>query len=90
MSKYERAHTITEQLASSSSKMWIVQFVNTGIVLLLINAKIDSWKVPKGLPILNGSFDDFTAEWYSSVGTTIAFSLFFGAIMPFTNLMFCF
>jgi len=68
--------------------MWIVQFVNTGIVLLLINAKIEKWKVPKGLPILNGDYPDFNAEWYATIGTTIAFSMFFSAVMPLTNFLF--
>jgi len=70
--------------------MWIVQFVNTAIVLLLINAEISTWRVPDGLPILNGNFTDFTAEWYATVGTTIAFSMMFGSILPFTNFLFCF
>ena len=56
--------------------------------MLLINAKIEQWRVPEGLPILNGNYVDFTAEWYATVGTTIAFSLFFASVMPWTNFIF--
>ena len=56
--------------------------------MLLINARIEKWKVPAGLPILNGNYVDFTAEWYATVGTTIAFSLFFASVMPWTNFIF--
>jgi len=70
--------------------MWIVQFVNTGIVLLLINARIEGWNIPEGMPVFTGEHTDFTAEWYSTVGSTIAFSMFFGSVMPFSNFIFCF
>jgi len=36
-SRVESFHTITERLASATTKMWVVQFINTALVLFLIN-----------------------------------------------------
>lgn len=36
LSNFEAKHTETERLTSSVSKMWIVQYLNTAVVLLLI------------------------------------------------------
>ena len=41
LSKFEAHHTLTERISSASAKMWIVQFVNSALVLLIINARYD-------------------------------------------------
>ncbi len=38
LSKLESSHTKTNEIFSSMLKMFIVQFVNTGIVIFLVNA----------------------------------------------------
>jgi hypothetical protein len=38
LSKFESAHTKTAEIFSTMLKMFIVQFVNTGIVIFLVNA----------------------------------------------------
>ena len=75
--------------------MWIVQFVSTALVLLLINQKLhdssrfkEIFDLPEQIPVLQGDYDDFLPEWYGIVGTAIALSCFFTAIMPFSNFMF--
>ena len=39
--KYEGHHTATGQLNSAFSKMWVVQFVNTAVILLMINNRLN-------------------------------------------------
>jgi len=39
-SKFEGHHTVSEQLGSAFSKMWIVQFINTAALLLLVNNRL--------------------------------------------------
>lgn len=41
MSQFEAHHTITARLSSAVTKMWVVQFVNSALVLLIINARYD-------------------------------------------------
>ena len=89
MSAKEAAHTRTDQLSSASTKMWVVQFFNSALILLLINGKQEGiFSVPNNSPILAGKYSDFTAEWYGAVGATIALTCFFNTVMPWTNMMF--
>lgn len=39
-SNFEGHHSVTGQLASAFSKMWIVQFVNTAVILIIVNNNI--------------------------------------------------
>ena len=75
--------------------MWIVMFVNTALILLLINFRLDDnsrlreiFEVPSQSPVLQGEFADFRPEWYGIVGTAIALSCFTNAVMPFSNFLF--
>ena len=90
---------MTERLASAVSKMWIVDFISTALLLLVINARIKSTskifgedsvlpEVSENSAILNGEYDDFYAEWYGYVGVYIVVSEFFAAIFPWANFMF--
>ena len=63
---YEGKHTSTQRLAASGRKMWIVMFVNTALVLLLINQKLDDssrlsevFTLPEQSPVLQGDYNDF-------------------------------
>ena len=54
---------------------WI-QFINLGLVLLMLNISIKGFKklkLPAG--ILQGDFDDISAGWYLDVGTQILFNM---------------
>ena len=89
----EGIHSVTELVASGTSKMWFIQFCNTAIVLLILNAKLpDKSKIkqaldilPEDSPLLNGSYYDFLAEWYGVVGVSIAVSCFINAVTPLFN-----
>jgi hypothetical protein len=69
IAKCESAHTKTSEIFSSMSKMFVVQFINTGIVIFLVNLQLDiglDW-----FPIFKGRYDEFTCDWYKVVGSTI-------------------
>ena len=90
ISIYEGKHTITERLASATTKMWSVQFISTALLLLIINSRVkDTSKIfdniPEDSPILSGDFDDFYADWYGAVGVFIAVTCFFNTIVPWAN-----
>ena len=39
LSEKEGAHSVTDQLASSTTKQWIIEFINTALVLTVINSR---------------------------------------------------
>ena len=94
ISHFEGKHTVTERLASATTKMWSVQFISTALLLLLINARskdtsrILSTEIKKDFPLLNGRFDDFNAEWYGTVGSSIVLTCFLSTLVPWANFFF--
>lgn len=80
ISGYEKRHDKTDLVISNTYKMFIVQFINTGILILIVNAQISG--VPGWLPILNGDYDDFSTGWYKQVGVAIIFTMMIGIISP--------
>ena len=82
LSKFQRFLNSTEEKAASIQKMFMVQFINTGLVILLVNAKISSIHLPAFFPIFSGRFDDFTVEWYKNVGATISLTMFINIFTP--------
>jgi len=87
MSEFEAHHTTTEKLTSTTTKMWVVQFLSTAIILLIYNANWTSViNLPYGFPIFTGKYPDFSFDWYSAVGSTICLTCFTNTIMPLMNL----
>ena len=86
----ERPHSLTQQLELNTSKTWVVTFVNTGLVLLLINANYIRVPLPKNSPILRGPYKDFNTEWYGAVGATICVSIIIETLMPLFSLSYYF
>lgn len=82
LSEFQRFLNKTEEKASSIVKMFLVQFINTGLVILLVNAKISEIKLPEQFPIFAGRFTDFTVEWYKNVGATISLTMFINVFTP--------
>ena len=81
---------MTKQVAGAFSKMWILQYFNTAILLILINNNLsDSGLIMTFLNTLglngiffNGDYGDFTTEWYSVVGITIFTTAFINGLTP--------
>eukprot|EP00347_Sterkiella_histriomuscorum_P019608 403340984 len=82
LSRFQKFHTKTEEKASSTIKMFLIQFINTGLVILLVNAKVTEVTLPDFFPLLGGEFQDFTVEWYRVVGTTICLTMMINVIAP--------
>ncbi|KAK3257761.1 hypothetical protein CYMTET_33164 [Cymbomonas tetramitiformis] len=74
---FEKHHSITEQQSSIMNQLALSQFINTGIVPLLVNAEwADREETLKGTflkdeEVLTGKFADLTPGWYEEVGRTI-------------------
>lgn len=52
------------------------------MVILLVNAKIKEITLPQYFPIFDGSYSDFTVEWYRVVGSTITLTMMIQICTP--------
>lgn len=92
--KFEGHYTVSEKLSSAFSKMWVLQFLNTAIILLIINNRLsDNGLITKltkttgtsGI-LFNGDYSDFSTDWYAVVGITIFTNSFIGGLTPVAGL----
>ena len=94
MTNLEGHHTVSEQLESAFSKMWILQYINTAVILLIINNRLAEDGIIGGLlttaglngVLFDGNYGDFTTAWYDAVGVTIFTTAFINGITPITNI----
>lgn len=86
MTTYEGFHSKPEEVSKSSVKMWVMAFVNTGLIVQIVYF---DWFRGVSLPFLLTEYSEFTSEWYKRVGSTIVVTM---SLMVFTphiaNLMF--
>jgi hypothetical protein len=70
-------------------KITIMQWINIAIIVLIVNFNftVGTSASPNGLflgflPILNGSYPDFVAQWYSNVGSTLCLTMVINIFSP--------
>lgn len=68
----EKSHTVNDETMGQFKKLTILQFINIGLVILIINADLvgvddngEKRMFLGFLPIFNGQYADFNTEWYS-------------------------
>ena len=74
--------------------MWIVQYVNSAVILIIINNQLSGGLIQRVLDatglssfIFNGEYEDYNSDWYAVVGITIFTTAFITGITPVTNFM---
>lgn len=70
LSKFEKHSTLNKQISQRVLKTFVAQFLNTGILILIINAKFDN------ISFWQGKFKDITPVWYENVGSTLLSTMF--------------
>jgi hypothetical protein len=83
VSKCQRDKTLGEYYISYMIKAFILQVINTGVIITVSNMKIPkikSWS--EYFPFFTGEYTDFDPEWYKTVGSTIIFSMLMNIITP--------
>jgi hypothetical protein len=71
--KFESPHTKTAALISTIMKKFIVEFINTAVIILLMNMRLNV-KI-YGIPIIAGKYSEFSTDWYRMVGSTIVLTM---------------
>lgn len=82
IAKYERKHTVNEETISQFSKITIIQFINVALIVICVNFKFLEDDFLGFIPIFNGSYVDFTVEWYANVGKTLCMTLLINIFSP--------
>ena len=74
----------TRSATNRSVKMgvFVTQFFNTGILILLSSANFQYTNVPILNQYLRGQYTDFTSDWYKDVGAIIVKAMLIASIMP--------
>jgi len=82
ISSLERNKFITDKLTSSLTKMFLVQYVNIGIIVILMYANVDEANLPSDFPILRGDYKKFNIDWYKVVGSTLMMTMIIQIVAP--------
>ena len=80
-----RLRVITAETNYTMVSIFVGQFVNTAVLLLLNSANfkdVDGGKGPLSLVFSVGELTDFNVEWYRSVGSVIQQTMFMTALWP--------
>ncbi|KAJ0404203.1 hypothetical protein P43SY_002046 [Pythium insidiosum] len=90
----EKHHTQTAQVVSRVTKVFLAQFFNTALLLIIINANLDYFfDDPEALsldsfPILNGKYSDFSPGWYMDVGVSLILTMIINTFSPHVYVVF--
>ena len=68
-------------LTKITNGVFIAQFFNTAILILLVYANLEEVSPSLG-SILDGQFRDYSPKWYTLVGNNIAQTMLLNAFMP--------
>lgn len=88
LAAFEKHFSVTSELFSRTIKIFIAQFLNTAIIILVVNTRFTQVPI---VDFLNGVYNDLIPEWYFNVGTTIIITMFINMFsLPIVNLIFAF
>lgn len=75
--------THSKQLKSITNGVFITQFMNTGILILLVQANFSEVDIPLAKSIFNGPFYDYLPLWYTAVGYKLTQTMIINSIFPY-------
>ena len=79
--------TNSQQLSSITNGVFVAQFFNTGILLLLINGNMTEHSPSFLTKNIQGPFYDYMPDWYTNVGSKIVQTMMINAILPYVGLV---
>jgi hypothetical protein len=84
LSRFERVHDKSAEQLKLMSKVFLATFINTGLIILIVNANFSSLKTVTWLPeyIFNGNYTDFSRQWYVNVGSTLVTTMLVTIFSP--------
>ncbi|TMW61304.1 hypothetical protein Poli38472_013767 [Pythium oligandrum] len=82
MADFERHSSESGKATAIALKMFLAQFLNTAIIVLLVNASLGVEGVPVIGDLLKGKYRDFERDWYPSVGMGITTTMLINVFVP--------
>lgn len=73
-------YTESEQTSTIKKSIFVGQFFNTAILLLLTNANTSETIL--GFLPFRGQYPDLTLEWYNDIGASLITTMIFSAVWP--------
>jgi len=78
MARVEKHHSVETEEGSMFRRIFLLKFVNTGVIILLLNSEI--LKEFLGIEIV--SSDEFSTEWFMTSGVSIILVMMFNILGP--------
>ena len=86
VTQFEKRQSKPEEVYASTINMFLLGFVNAGVILLLVNFRLNNEEalsfVPDNFPFLRGTYTKFSVEWYRLVGSTICITMLLLIVSP--------
>lgn len=86
ITRFERHASLSDATAALSLKIFIAQFINTALIVLLVNAQFDFVQqlgLPNGIfGLFAGGFSSFVPRWYAAVGVGICITMLSNIAVP--------
>ena len=70
----EKRQNRAERTSSSAHHMFILSFINIGLVIFAVNFKFDG--INENMPVFTGEHGAFNESWYDKIGSTIIVTVF--------------
>ena len=93
----EKHHTLSGQVISVVKKIFLAQFINTAVLLILINANLEYFSATGGTAVqeegekgllFSGKYSDFDVAWYQDVGIALMLTMMINTIAPHAGIFF--
>ncbi|OQR84185.1 hypothetical protein ACHHYP_13738 [Achlya hypogyna] len=85
----QKSHTLSGVIVATVTKIFLAQFFNTVIIVLLLNANLSgiSSEPASGFhlasfSLLNGKHSDFSVDWYNDVGVALLLTMIINILSP--------
>ncbi|KAA0162101.1 hypothetical protein FNF28_04847 [Cafeteria roenbergensis] len=86
ITRFERHKNLSDASAALTTKIFVSQFVNTSLIVLLVNAQfqfVQDIGLKGGfLGLFAGSYASFEPKWYSAVGVGICITMLTNVVVP--------
>ena len=86
MVKWIGVDTVSQQMGIISKAVFLAQFFNTGIIILMVNANLVEHEPKEITKIFRGLYTDYTPDWFQEVGMKIIVTYFVQSFIPFIRL----
>ncbi|KAL7685513.1 hypothetical protein Plhal304r1_c030g0097181 [Plasmopara halstedii] len=84
---FERHTSESTKIIRVAIRMFGAQFLNTAVIVMIVNASFGLRTVPVVKELLGGKFRDFERGWYPTVGMGIATTMLLNAFLPQITLL---